>query len=166
MTDKLIHIATITQPHGLKGQFKLNCFLESPENLTHLSQFFDEQSRVLDLELVSIKSKMPIAALEGVTDRNGAEALKQMKIFACKSDFPEIDEGEFYSHQLIGLEVRKPDGQVIGEVLAHHNFGAGDILEVTFNNGQSEMMPFTDDVFPELNIEEGYVSFVPPEYME
>ena len=102
----------------------------------------------------------------GVEDRNAAEALKQTKIYAQKSDFPAAEDGEYYSHELAGLEVRKPDGGKIGEVLAHHNFGAGDILEVKFNNGKTEMMPFVDEVFPEVDIEAGYVSFIPPEWLE
>lgn len=165
MTE-LIHVATITQPHGLKGQFKLHCLLDSADNLCNFSELYDEHGKLLELIFISLKANTPIAALDGVMDRNGAEALKQTKIFARADGFPPKEDGEFYPHELRGLELRKPDGAVIGTTLAFHNFGAGDILEIEFNNGQVEMFPFIDEVFPDVDVAEGYVSFIPPEYLE
>ena len=51
---------------------------------------------------------------------------------------------------------RKP----IGAIKNVFNFGAGDIIEIEFNNGQIELFPFTLEVFPQVG--KGYVVFVPP----
>lgn len=165
MTD-LIHIASISTPHGLAGQFKLHCLLESPQSLAHFKHFYDEHGGELSLKLVSLKGKQPIAATDGVTDRNAAEGLKQTKIYAKSTDFPAQEEGEYYPHELADLQVRDAKNKPIGTVLALLNFGAGDILEITFNNGKTELFPFDEATFPELNMEERYVTFVPPLWVE
>ena len=165
MTDPLIHIATITQPHGLKGQFKLHSLLEEPKNFSNFSVFYDCQGKQLPLSLVSVKGKQPIAKMEGVHDRSQVEPIRQTKIYVKAEEFPETNEGEFYSYQLVGLSVQNASGHKIGEVLAHHNFGAGDILDIAFTDGETSMFPFTDEVFPEIDMEMGTITILKPNYI-
>lgn len=165
MKNKLVHIATVTSSHGVQGQFKLFCLLENPSNLTSFTAFLDENGQVLPLTLLSTKGKQPIAALEGVTDKNAADALKQKKIFVQASDFAPTEENFYYSYQLVGLKVLDLKGETVGRVVTHQNYGAGDMLEIAFTNGSTEMIPFHHVFFPEVNIQEGTITFAPPTYL-
>lgn len=165
MTADLIHIATITQPHGLKGQFKLHSLLDSNRSFSHFSNFFDVQGNPLPLKLVSTKGKQPIGMLDGIDDRNDVEPIRQTKIYAKAEDLPETSEGEYYSYELVGLNVQNTDGETIGQVLEHHNFGAGDILEIKLANGKTELLPFIDEVFPQLDMDARVIILTKPEYI-
>ena len=73
------------------------------------------------------------AFLSGVTDRDAAEALKGVRLFVPRSALPELPAGEeeYYLADLIGLAVRWVDGpQAEGRIVAVHNFGAGDLIEI------------------------------------
>ena len=70
---------------------------------------------------------------------------------------PDLKEDEFYHTDLIGLEVKNSNGDTIGEVNAMYNFGAGDIIELKLNEGSLEMLPFTKDYVPTINIKEHYI---------
>ena len=164
--SKLIHVATITTPHGVKGDFKLRCFLESSKAVGKFPALYNESGDAVELNFVSLKATQPIAHMQGIDDRNDVEPIRGMKLFAQENDFPNAQTGEFYAHQLVGLTVNDVEGNATGKTIAHHNFGAGDILEVEFSDGATEMLPFDEHTFPEVDLEKGVMTYTPPEWME
>jgi 16S rRNA processing protein RimM len=74
-----------------------------------------------------------------VNDRNGAEALRGTELYVARENMPPLKPGEYYYDDLVGMRVTT--GQTVGNpiVIAVHNFGAGDILEL--DNG--DMVPLT-----------------------
>ena len=63
----------------------------------------------------------------------------------------QVDEEEFYFEDLKSLKVRNLKGKEVGTILEIHNFGANDLIEVSFSNGSgSEIYPFTKEFFPEI----------------
>ena len=105
-----------------------------------------------------------IARLEGVADRNAAEALNGTALYIMREKLPPPeDEDDFYHSDLIGLEARLDDGHVLGEVVAVPNYGAGDILEVKDpRSGDTYLYPFTRAVVPQVRIADGYLVIAPP----
>ena len=71
-----------------------------------------------------------IVRFDGVADRNAAEALRNVKLYVERDRLPAAEDGEFYLADLIGLAAVTPQGEPLGEVIAVHNFGAGDIIEL------------------------------------
>ena len=72
-----------------------------------------------------------VARLAGVVDRNAAERLANTKLYVLRERLPQPDEpDEFYHADLIGLAVVDRAGKPLGTVVAVHNFGAGDLIEV------------------------------------
>jgi 16S rRNA processing protein RimM len=72
--------------------------------------------RPLRLEHARPSGRFAIVRFEGVTDRDQAIALRGARVLVDRSNLPELAEGEYYLVDLVGLEVRGPDGKV-GEVL-------------------------------------------------
>jgi 16S rRNA processing protein RimM len=82
--------------------------------------------------------------VRGVDDRNAAEALNGTDLFVPRDRLPAAeDEDEFYHADLIGLSAEAEDGTPLGTVVAIHNFGAGDILDIAPPRGPSLLVPFT-----------------------
>ena len=106
------------------------------------------------------------ARIKGVTTREEAEALTGTKLYVPHSRLPAREEDEWYHADLIGLAALDRDGAAIGTVIAVHNFGAGDLLEIRpAGGGATVLMPFTRETVPEVDVEAGG-SLVPPEMLE
>ena len=87
--------------------------------------------------------------------REDWEAMRGTLLHAAREAMPETDEeeGEVYVADLIGMSVVHVDGRVLGQVKAAHDFGAGDLIEVQPAVGASFLLPFTEEVFPEIDME-------------
>lgn len=163
--SELVHVATIAAPHGVKGQFKLHSNLTDHRLFASLKNYLDQDGEPIHLQIISSKAKLPIAALENISTPEAAALLRGTKIFVKAADLPEIEDDEIYSYAFQGLKVLNEQGQQIGQVIAHHYYGAGDILEIKFKDGKTDMLPYCDEVFPEVNIDAGYLTCIPPEYI-
>jgi 16S rRNA processing protein RimM len=104
-----------------------------------------------------------------LNSREEAEAINRVELFVDRSQLPdELEEDEFYLADLIALEVRDSAGQAIGSVKNCYNFGAGDLIEIAFEapdekgRKRVEILPFTRETIPNLNLNEGWVEFVMP----
>jgi len=76
-------------------------------------------------------------------------------------------EDEWYVADLVGLEAVDPQGTSLGRVVAMHNFGASDIVEVApADGGENILVAFTEAAVPEVDIENGRLVLVPPETLE
>jgi len=111
-----------------------------------------------------IKDDMLVVSIEGIADRDAAETLTNLRLFVPRDQLPPPDEEEYYHADLIGLKVENSNGLAIGYVTAVHDFGAGDILDITLDRGgPSVLLPFTKAAVPEINLQEGRLIAVIPE---
>ena len=157
-------LGVITKPKGVRGRVRITSFTDKPDDLVAYGPLFaGPGGRVMNVALREIlKGGVVIATIGGVTDRDGAEALRGIELHVPREALPEAPGDEFYQTDLIGLAVELTDGVTIGEVTALHNFGAGEILEVTRHDGDSFMLPFTRDTVPEIDIAGGRMIVAPP----
>lgn len=153
-----VRLGVITAAHGIKGQVKIRSFTDDPEDLTAYGALTDRQgTKRFKISLHGSTPNGLIATIQGVADRNQAEALKGQELYAERELLPSAEEEEFYPDMLIGLEVRGADGAVLGKIMNLYNFGAGDIVEITLTGTRKkEMYPFTKAIFTEIMLAEGY----------
>src|SRR6185312_3042466 len=85
-----------------------------------------------------------IATLKGVTTRDEAERLNGIELYVARDRLPATDEGEYYHADLIGLAAVTATDEPVGRVIAIHNFGAGDIIEIAPPQGTTLLLPFTN----------------------
>jgi 16S rRNA processing protein RimM len=149
-----ISLGQITGAHGVRGAVLVRTYTQAPEDITSYGVLTDADGiRRFKLKIVRVTSKGVIARVAGIDDRTAAEALKGMRLFVDRARLPDTAAEEFYHVDLIGLAAVTLSGEVIGDVLAVHNFGAGDILEIRLTrSGKTEMLPFTQAFVPEVNI--------------
>ncbi|WP_108662402.1 ribosome maturation factor RimM [Acuticoccus kandeliae] len=159
--DRLLVIATIGAPHGVRGAVKLTVFAEDPLALRRYNPYEDEAGRRFKLTSVKPIGKSIVAEIEGVADRNAAETLRGTTLMVPRSRLPRPDEDEFYYVDLIGLEARHVDGTPLGTIRGVADHGAGDVIEI--DGDINLMLPFTREIVPEVRIAEGYIVVDPPE---
>lgn len=149
---RLVELAAITGAHGISGEVRLKLFGEGADALSHYGSFNDGA-----LTLTKIRSDNKggaVARFAEISGRGEAEKLRGTVLTVSRDDLPQLDEGEFYHADLIGLAAVTDAGEAIGRVIAIHNFGATDIIEIERQpvpeKGQkSFMVPMTAAAVPE-----------------
>ena len=168
MADRIC-VARIGAPHGVRGEVKLWPFTQDPLAATGYGPLETEDgARTFDLEIVRAAGDHLIARISGIGDRDAAQALTNLELYAARDRLPPIDEADtYYHHDLIGLAAETKDGETLGTVMAIHNFGAGDVIEISpLTGGDTLMLPFNDDTVPEINLTAKRVVVVPPAVIE
>ncbi|HMK90864.1 MAG TPA: ribosome maturation factor RimM [Methylocystis sp.] len=161
----LVLLGRFGAPHGLAGEIRLQSFTEDPLAVARYGPLVDaERRRRFALSRVRRHGKdMLVARVDGVTDRDGAQRLKGVELYAPRENLPAPAEDEFYLADLIGLAAETPDGARLGVVVAVRNFGAGDILEVAEAGGaETALYPFAKAVVPTVDLPGGRVVINPP----
>ena len=98
-----------------------------------------------------------VVTLKGVASRDDAERLNGLELYVPRDRLPDTDDGEYYHTDLIGLAAVTTTEQPLGRVIAIHNFGAGDIIEIAPPQGATMLLPFTNAVVPTVDLEGGRV---------
>lgn len=162
--NNLVLMAEIVGVHGIKGWVKLKIFSADPEGLADFAPFYDATGqRTFELLAVQPHGNTYLAVIDGVADRNAAEALRGAKLYLLRENLPDIDEDDtFYHVDLIGLAAQWPDGRPMGKVVNVANFGAGDLLEIRPTRGASFYVPFTNEVVPDVDMTKKIVTIDPP----
>ena len=149
---------------GLKGEVKAKIFTAAPDALPRYGKLHARDGRTFTITAFRpSKQGEAVIAFAEVKDRNTAEALKGAELFVSRDALPEPDEDEFYHADLVGLEARDSEGRVIGKVVAVHNFGASDVIELARDDGDSVHLAFTRETVPVIKIAEGYIVVAVPE---
>ena len=161
--------------HGVQGLVRIKAFTAEPAAIASYGPLRDESGdRRFELEVLGQApgkraADVVLARIAGVTDRDAAEALRGVRLYVRRSALPRpTEEEEYYHADLIGLRCDDHDGTPFGRVTAVHDFGAGDLLELSIEAGAGRkagtvLVPFTREVVPVVDIASGYLVVDPPE---
>ncbi|GGC17756.1 hypothetical protein GCM10011371_01590 [Novosphingobium marinum] len=145
--DRTVTLAVVTGAHGVTGEVRIKLFGEGVAALKRFRAFNDSS---LTLAKVREDNKGgAIARFAEVTDRNAAEALRGVELTVPRSALPDLEAGEYYHADLVGLPAVSDTGEALGTVVAVENFGAGDILEILRPSGKRFMVPMIEPAVPE-----------------
>lgn len=164
--SNFIIIGKILAAFGIKGHLKLfisDDFREYiSENLKKI-EFSTIDGKKFNFRLLFEKNGILFVEEKNIKDRNQAEMLSGTELRVEKLYLPEFAEDEYLYSDLIGLQVLDESGISIGKISAVNNFGAGDIVEISFNSGETELIPFKAEYF--LEISTSFVRIKPPKYL-
>jgi len=162
--DNFLIVGKILKPHGVRGMMKIASYMHTPEDIFTAKVFYKLQNFIpIDLRVhQKLDNQNFICTSSNVLNRLEAEKLHSYFLFIEKSTLPLAQEGEFYIEDLKKLTVVTEIGRRIGIVHDVYNFGAGDIIEISFDEGKLEMYSFNQDTFPNVDIKAGTILFIPP----
>jgi len=140
LTDKPVTLAVIIGAHGVAGEVRLKLFGEGVDTLKSYKSF-EVAGRTLTLKSVRPGPNGAVARFAEIGNRSDAESLRGTELTIARSALPDLDEGEYYHVDLIGLPCISSDGEALGAIVTVENFGAGDIIEVERPNGKRFMAP-------------------------
>ena len=160
---KRICLGKIVSAHGIRGLVKILPFGDSdPYLIEELGPVYISANGAETLSISmknSAGNKYWLAAVDGVTERNGAEALRGTELYIPRERLPELDDpNTYYTEDLVGLRVLDTSGAVIGSVATVSNFGAGDLLEIQPIAGEAYYLPMTTAFVPAIDLSGGTVT--------
>jgi 16S rRNA processing protein RimM len=164
MSAGRVLMGVVAAPHGVRGLVRIKSFTEDPMAMAGYGPLSDETGkRQFKVEALSPSRGAVLARIDGVADRNAAEALRGLKLYVDRSALPAAGEQEWYEADLLGLAAVGRDGRDWGKVLAFHDYGAGRSVEVSGGaGGKPVLLPFTTEAVPEIDVAGGKVIVDPP----
>ena len=153
-----ICVARIGAAHGVRGAVKLWTFTRDPLAVKLYGPLSTRDGgREFEVTVAREAKGHLVATLKGVTTRQQAERLNGIELYVSREKLPPTEENEYYHADLVGLAAVTTAGQPLGSVVAIHNFGAGDIIEIAPPRGASMLLPFSNAVVPTVDLAGGRV---------
>jgi len=162
-----ILLAAVIAPHGLKGEVRAKLFTSAAEKLGAYGALHTRDGRVLNVASArEVKAGEAILSFKGIADRDATEALKGAELCVSRGALPALDESEFYHADLVGLSAYDEEDRLLGRVSAIHNYGAGDVVEIVRDDGDSVLLAFTRSNVPVIDIKGRRIIIAVPEEVE
>lgn len=153
-------VGQIVGAHGLNGELKVEAYSDFPDRFAPgVTLYLGE-----DLEAVQVATVRPhktnlLVCLDEVGDRNEAEDVRGLWLYVPEADAAELEEGQYWVHDIIGLQVVTVDGMQIGKITDVMTTGANDVYVVrpaeNVNGGRDVLLPAIADVVEQVDIPNG-----------
>lgn len=150
-------VGKIVGTFGNKGEVKIQPLINPKDYLLEMETFYvegdDGTKQGFKVLTGRVHKNVFVFHLENVNDMNVAEGLIDYAVYVPSIEVKELQENEFYYHQLQGMSVFSESGEEIGKV-DHVMQSGSDILVIKDDNGNEIMIPFVDELVPEVNLEQ------------
>ncbi len=163
-------VGRVVKAHGITGELAVDVRTDDPDERFAPGMTLRARpsrggpQREYVIESAREHSGRLLVRLEGVADRNAAEALRGNIFLVDTADLPPIDDpDEFYDHQLEGLAVVTTDGTVVGNVNEVLHTAAGELLSVTSETGAEVLVPFVGAIVTEVSLQNQTIEIDPPD---
>ncbi|MDQ8729583.1 ribosome maturation factor RimM [Bradyrhizobium sp. LHD-71] len=163
-----ICIAKFGAAHGVRGEIRLWPFTEDPLSVADYGPLETEDGkRRFEIAHLRAAKDHLVARIEGIDSRDQAEQLNGLELYVSREKLPATDDDEFYHADLIGLAAVSVQNAPLGRIVAVHNFGAGDIIEIALaGGGETKLLPFSNAVVPTVDLANRHMVVVLPDEVD
>ncbi len=163
--SETIVIGKITTAHGIQGEVKVSLFVDDGEFIRDLDFLYLEgrPRREIKLKRARITANQAILAFEGLETRNDAEALRGRELSIPVEWLPELDEGEYYVAEIVGLAVETEEGEPLGTLEEVIFTGANEVYVIRGGPKGEILLPAIESVVQSVDLEAGRMVVTLPE---
>lgn len=156
---RLICLGAFAGAHGVRGDVKIRTFTEAEENIAAYGPLTTEDGkRAFTLKVARLlKPGLMLARAAEISTREEAEAVAGLRLHIARERLPPASEGEFYIEDLIGLSAFDLTGAPLGRLVAVHDFGAGEFLELFADEKDPLYIPFSNAAVPSIDLTGGRI---------
>ncbi len=157
-SDELVIVGVIAQPHGIHGEVRVHQYNPDSEVLWEVDAIQVRRKGQRTMETMMIEdtryhTKGPLLTLKNCNSRNEADLLRGAEIFLHTEDMPELDDMEFYFHQVEGFPVfNTHTGEAMGEVVRVIPSPAQDLMVVLYEK-REVLIPVVEELIPVIDLE-------------
>ncbi|MEB4594345.1 ribosome maturation factor RimM [Bacillus amyloliquefaciens] len=160
MTNRWFNVGKIVNTHGIKGEVRViskTDFAEErykPGNTLYLFAEGAAEPIKVTVSAHRLHKQFRLLQFKEMPSLNEVEHLRNMVIKVPEEDLGELEEDEFYFHEIIGCEVVSEDGELIGTVKEILTPGANDVWVVARKGKKDALIPYIASVVKDININE------------
>ncbi|WJH33245.1 ribosome maturation factor RimM [Paenibacillus aurantius] len=157
MSGKLYNVGKIVNTHGIRGELKIVPQTDFPEvrfaKGSELVLLHPERDETLTVKVESGRPQKNVYLVKfaGMTDINEVEKYRNWLVKVKEEHLVELEEGEYYHHEIIGCRVITDEGEELGTITEILSPGANDVWVVSRPKGKQVLIPVIDDVL--LNVD-------------
>ena len=160
----LVLVGTVGRPHGIRGELRVftDPLGEGVANASFVTLEQGKERQRFKVERRRERERFWVLKLAKIAHRDLAARWTGAAVYVERGDLPELDEGEFFIHDLLGLEVRDGQQKLLGQVVELFDSGAHDILVYQRSGSRRrEMVPLLDEFVHEIDLAAGFVCVTP-----
>jgi len=154
MHEPTVVVGRITRAHGIKGDVAVFVISEVEGRFDEGATVWLEDGRSLTIASSRRHGDRTIVRFREVRDRTGAEALAKALLVVPESASPELPEGSWWDHQLVGCRVGTENGRDLGELRDVIHTAANDVWSVIDDVGTETLIPVLHDVLVDVDVTE------------
>lgn len=155
---RFLIIGQIRKPHGVRGELRLSCHTDLPERFDWLERVYlsrqaeDDNPQSAEIDSVRYGDQDIFLKLKGYDTRTSVEALRQYWVKIPIAEAIPLDEDEYYSYELINLDVFTAEGEFLGKIHSIIETGANDVWVVRKEDSAEKLIPNIPDVVQEIDL--------------
>jgi 16S rRNA processing protein RimM len=170
MKKQHLEVGYVARAHGLDGEVGVKTFDPGSEALFEVERVLLRlrDGSIVEMTIDSVRAggKEILLAFEGVERRVAAERLVGSTVCAFREDLGPLREGEYFQGDLVGLKAFDLQGGELGSVVEVWSQGEVPNLVIRGEGKPELIVPFVDQYVPRVEMEEGRVVIVPPEFTD
>jgi len=146
-------VGFLRRPHGVKGEILMDIHTDFPERLkTGMTLFVGDEYQPMVIASRRPHSAGMLVRFRGIKPPENAGQYRNTRVYVPTADRPELPEGEYYHHQLIGLNVVTDEGRDLGRLVDILETGANDVYVVRNADGNELLLPAIPPVILEVGL--------------
>jgi len=146
-------VGFVRRPHGVKGEMLMDIHTDFPERIkTGLTVYVGEQYQPLVIASLRTHAKGLLIRFRGTKTPEDAGLYRNTWVYVPTADRPELPEGEYYHHQLLGLNVVTDEGVELGVLVDIIETGANDVYVVRDADGKEVLLPAIPPVILDVSL--------------
>jgi 16S rRNA processing protein RimM len=152
-------VGKFRKPHGIRGEVRMTVLTDYPELIQPGQKIYvGPRYQAYTIRGLRWHGGDLLVSLEELPDRTAVEIFRNVMVHLKSEEMPELEEGEFYTHQLVGLHVVTDDEQSLGRLKEILYTGANDVYLVEAEDGKEILLPVIDEVVRQIDLEEGIIT--------
>ncbi|WP_425392790.1 ribosome maturation factor RimM [Ekhidna sp.] len=162
--DDCYQLGEVIKTHGLNGEVSILLDVDFPNEYQNLESVFLEQSGKLVpffIDTIQVNGNKALVQFEDIESLDEAKALVKSKLYLPLSTLPDLEEGKYYYHELVGCEVFE-DKQPIGTVINVIDLNGNQLLSVDAS-GKEVLIPLKDEILLSADIKKKKLTVKLPE---
>ncbi|MCT4581578.1 MAG: ribosome maturation factor RimM [Flavobacteriales bacterium] len=146
--DDCFELGIITKIHSFKGEVILFLDTDRPQNYYNIEHLFLEINKQLVPFFIEKRKVQKTQSLrvkfEGINTEDEALSITNKKAFLPLSSLPQLNDDQFYYHEIIGFTITDAQNKVVGQIIEVIDNSANRLVSVSINNKEA-LLPFNDN---------------------
>ena len=165
--EKRIVIGKVGAAHGIRGEVRIIPLTDFPDRFDGLKKVYLDDDIELSIQSVKYNKQFIILKFQGYDDRDAVIPLNGRLLKVSRQDVPPLAEGEYYTFDLIGMEVFDENDQLLGQITEILKTGSNDVYIVGKKGSAAQVLiPALKKVVTRISLAENRMQVILPEMVE